>query len=313
MKRVFLGTPKIAADVLDFLINNGIKFDYVITNIDKPVGRKKSIMPSPVKEVALKYKIELLQPKDKDELDEMISSIQPDYALVVAYGIIIKSETLKKSRLGFFNLHFSLLPAYRGADPVRWAILNGEKYSGVTVFKIDEGIDTGPILLQKSTPIGDNEKSCELLSRLSLIGREALIESIKLIESGNFTLTEQKGDVSYAPKIRVEETFVDFSMDYRKVYNKIRAFSFDPYARFFFSYKGKKILIQIIDGEISTEDKEVFFPGQICGFENKKAILVKCLGGCIKLNLIKPEGRKEMFPYDYFVNGRGLKIGDFIV
>lgn len=313
MKKIFLGTPRIAADILEFLIENDIKFDAVITNIDKPIGRKKIVTPSPVKETALKYNIDIFQPKNKDELDEVISKIKPDYALVVAYGMIIKAETLKKLKIGFFNLHFSLLPSYRGADPVRWAIINGEKETGITVFKIDEGVDTGPILIQKATQIKDEEKSFELLARLSLIGRQAILESINLIENNNIVLHEQKGRVSYAPKISVNDTFIDFSKPFKDVYNKIRAFSYDPYARFFFNDKGKNILIQIIDACLSDKNYDNIIPGQIADFENKKAILVKCLGGCIKINLIKPEGKKEMSAYDYFVNGKGLKIGDFII
>lgn len=313
MKKIFLGTPKIAANILEFLIKKGIKFEAIITNLDKPVGRKQVITPPPVKEIALKYNLNIFQPKNKNELDYIISEIKPDYALVVAYGMIIKSETLKKSKIGFFNLHFSLLPSYRGADPIRWAIINGERETGITVFKIDDGIDTGPILLQEKTHIADNEKSFELLSRLSQMGMELLLQSIELIEKGDFVLHQQNGKVSYAPKISIEDTFINFSNYFKDVYNRIRAFSYDPYARFLFNDKGKKVLIQIIDAESSDKDDFSFSPGQIVSFENKKAILVKCLGGCIKINLIKPEGKREMTPYDYFINGKGLRIGDSVL
>lgn len=313
MKKIFIGTPQVSAYVLENLINKGIFFDAVITSTDKPVGRKGIITPPPVKNIAVKYGLKFFQPKDNKDFNTTIDMILPDYAFVVAYGRIIKREAIEKIKIGFFNLHFSLLPAYRGADPVRWAIINGEKETGVSVFKIDEGLDTGPILLQEKTNIRNDETSAELLSRLSNIGVLALEKAYNMIESGNVKLTPQIGVPSYAPKISVDNTFIDFSKPWNEVYNKIRAFSYDPYARFNFSYNTKKIIIQIISAKGIDANFESFSPGQVCGFEKRKTILVKCLRGCVSINTIKPEGKREMNAYDYFVNGIGVRLGDFII
>ncbi|MCX7905893.1 MAG: methionyl-tRNA formyltransferase [Elusimicrobiales bacterium] len=313
MKRIFLGTPQLAAEIFEYLLKNNISFDALITSPDKPVGRKQIITPPPTKIVALKYGIKVFQPKNKDELDNVIGCINPDYAFVVAYGIIIKKETLNKAKIGFFNLHFSLLPAYRGADPIRWAILNGEEETGITVFKIDEGIDTGLILLQEKIKINNNETAKELITKLTILGKDAMYKAVKIIESGDMILIEQKGVPSYAPKISLKDTFVDFYLPWINVYNKIRAFSYEPYARFIFKHKKGEIQIQILSAVGINNDYIDFSPGQICGFENKKGILVKCLKGSICILKIKPEGKKEMSAYEYFVNGMKLKVGDYLI
>ncbi|MCX7641212.1 MAG: methionyl-tRNA formyltransferase [Elusimicrobiales bacterium] len=313
MKRIFLGTPQVAAEVCEYLIKHNIFFDAIITSPDKPVGRKQIITPSPTKIIALKYGVKIFQPKTKDELDVIISNINPDYAFVVAYGMIIKKETLIKAKIGFFNLHFSLLPAYRGADPIRWAILNGEEETGITIFKIEEGIDTGPILIQEKIKIDKNETAKELLTKLTILGKDAMYKVVKIIESGGMILTEQKGIPSYAPKISLKDTFLNFSLPWINVYNKIRAFSYEPYARFIFKYKQSKVQIQILSAVGINDNYVDFSPGQICGFESKKGILVKCLKGSVCILRIKPEGKKEMNAYDYFINGMKLKIGDYII
>lgn len=313
MRKIFVGTPYIASYILERLIERGISFNAVITSPDKPAGRKRLITPPPVKKVALKHNIPLFQPKDDTEFNDCIKLLLPDYAFVVAYGRIIKREALRQIRIGFFNLHFSLLPAYRGADPVRWAIINGEKETGVTLFKIDEGLDTGPIFLQERTSIAEDEKSIDLLQRLADIGIDVLEKAYTMIESERIVLTPQQGVASYAPKISIDDTFIDFSKSWKDVYNRIRAFSYDPYARFNFSFKNKKVVVQIISAKGFSDGFEGFLPGQVCGFEKGKAILVKCFKGYVAFQIVKPEGKKEMNAYDYFVNGMGVKIGDFIV
>lgn len=312
MKKIYLGTPHNSALILEKLIEKNIIFDAVVTSPDKPFGRKKVLISSPVKNIALKYGIDVVCPNSKDELDEVVKKLNPDYAVVVAYGIIIKKSTLDSVPLGFYNLHFSLLPLYRGADPVRWAIINGEKETGISVFKIDEGIDTGPVVLQKKVNIGDDERYHELLQKLSLYGVELIYDAVMKIEKGDLKLFPQTGASSYAPKITVHDTYIDFNRDISWVYNRIRAFSVDPYARFTFNHRNRKTLIQIISASAVYEDFESFKCGEICGFEKGKSVFVKCLKGVIKLNTIKPEGKKAMNAYDYFINGCGLKKGDII-
>ncbi|MGC9069703.1 MAG: methionyl-tRNA formyltransferase [Elusimicrobiales bacterium] len=313
MKKIFLGTPYIAARVFDSLINSGIVFDAVITACDKPFGRKKIITPPPLKVEAIKYGVRVFQAATNAELEKIIEDLKPDYGFVVAYGMIIKKSTLEMVKNGLFNLHFSLLPAYRGADPVRWALINGELKTGVSVFKIDEGLDTGPILLSQQTPIYDNEKYDELLIRLSDMGSKLLLETVDIIEKGNIVLKPQQGIASYAPKVSVKESYIDFSSDSSSVYNRIRAFSSDPYARFTFTSGEKKTVIQIIEASRSEYDPQNYSAGQLCGFKKGKGIFVKCMKGSIIIYAVKPEGKNIMNAFDYFINGMGLKEGERIV
>ncbi len=313
MKKIFLGTPYTAAKIFANLVENGVCFDAVITAPDKPFGRDKIITPPPLKTEALKYGIRVFQPQGNVELEKVVEHLNPDYAFVVAYGMIIKKTTLDMVKHGFFNLHFSLLPAYRGADPVRWAIINGEKETGVSVFKIDEGLDTGPILLSYRTPIYENEKYDELLSRLSDIGCQLLLQASGMIENGVAVFKPQTGTASYARKVSVKDSYIDFSQDSVSVYNRIRAFSSDPFARFKFTRFKKNIVIQIIEASRSDYNPTTFACGQICGFEKGRGIFVKCLRGSILISAIKPEGKNVMNAYDYFVNGVGLREGDSVV
>lgn len=313
MKKIFLGTPFISAEILDDLLKKNIIFDAVITSPDKPVGRKKLITPPPVKEVALRYGIEVFQPFDEHELDETIKKILPDFGIVVAYGMIIMKKTIDKVKYGFFNLHFSLLPKYRGADPVRWALINGERESGITVFKIDEGLDTGPILLQEKIIIEQDDTYVSLFNKMKEASCKFLPQVINSIENESYTLFPQLGNPSYAPKISVNDTYIDFNNEVDKVFNRIRAFSVDPYARFVFNSGSKRIVIQVISAQMLNIDYPDFKPGQICDFGKEKGIFVKCLKGCVIIKTIKPEGKREMPAYDYFINGFRLKKGDSIV
>ncbi|MEW6012224.1 MAG: methionyl-tRNA formyltransferase [Elusimicrobiota bacterium] len=311
-KIVFLGTPKIAADFLTELIKNDKNVAGVVTQPDKPFGRDGIITPPPVKVAAMEFGIKTYQPKSSKELDVALKEIGADFAIVVAYGKILKKETLSILPLGFYNVHFSLLPKYRGADPVRAAVLNLEKETGVTIFKIDEGLDSGPILISEKVFIDFNETASGLFSKLSTVGKKIMIDAVNKISSDNYTLKPQEGEASYAKKITVEDTFIDFSQKTEKVYGKIRAFSYDPYSRFYFNYNNKKTIVQIISAFGIRNGFDEYEYGAIAGFEKGKGILVKCLDGAVFIKDIKPQGKKTMNSYDYFINGVKLKIGEKI-
>lgn len=310
LKLIFLGTPEIACNFLRILYENGFKPSAVITQPDRKAGRGLDIVCPPVKKDACELKIPVFQPSNNEELFKVVKDLSPDLAIVVAYGVILKKSVLEIPKYGFINVHFSLLPLYRGADPVRRAILNGEKQTGITIFKIDEGMDSGPILLQEKIDIGEYENSISVLNRLVELGSNSLIKAVEMIISGKAVYTPQIGKPSFAPKIKVEETFLDFSKSNLEVFNKIRAFSFDPYSRAFFDAKGKKILIQIISGFPKVLNSNNIEPGSLSGFEKGKGIFIKCFQGDIFIEKIKPAGGKILNAYDYFINGYKIKIGE---
>ena len=312
MKIVFVGTPLVSAVLLEHIIKSGIKISDVISGMDKPIGRDRILTPPPVKNIALKYSIPIWQPENAERLYEVLKKIMPDLVIVVAYGMIFSKKILECAKIGFFNLHFSLLPKYRGPDPIRAQILNNEREGGVTLFKIDEGIDTGPILDFIKIDIDRDDTSTTLLDKLVELSKDFLVLSIKKILSMDFKLYPQVGEPSYTKKIKVEDTFLSFNRPSEWVYSRIRAFSYDPYARFYLNHsKGRKV-VQIISAKLfdNNIDDSAFEPGSISGFEKGKGIFVKCLDRSIFIERIKPEGSKEMSSYDYFINGLRMRIGD---
>lgn len=308
-KIVFIGTPSIACPFLKELVECAVEITAVITMPDNKAGRGLIPVCPAVKNEGLKLNIPVYQPFSCTELDNILEMIRPDLAVVVAYGKILKKKTLDLVPLGFLNAHFSILPSYRGAAPVRRSILNGEKKTGITIFKLDEGMDTGPVVLTREIEIGENENTLSLLSRLSEIGKKAMAEAVSLTLSGKAIFTPQSGQPSYAPKIEVKDTFVDFSIPASKVYDYARAFCFDPRARFFSPGIG---IVQIISMSKCERDFSCSF-GRLAGFEKGKGIFVKCGEGAVFIEKIKPEGKKEINAYDFFVNGKRMKEGDLIV
>lgn len=312
-KLVFFGTPQVACPFLKKLIDSGYPPIATITQPDKKGGRGMSLICSPVKKNASEFNIPVFQPANSEELNKKLEELKPDLGIVVAYGFFFKTSSLSIPKYGFINVHFSLLPSYRGADPVRRAILNGEKETGVTIFKIDEGMDTGPILSQRKISIGEEENYLSLLNRLAVLGCELMIEVVENIKLQKAIYIPQTGKTSYAPKIKMEETFLDFSKKNTEVFNKIRAFCCDPFARAIFNFKGKDIIIQIISASLRNSNINVLYPpGTMVDFEKGRGVFVKCLEGDIFIEKIKQEGGKIVNAFDYFVNGKYLKKGDII-
>ncbi|MEF3279990.1 MAG: methionyl-tRNA formyltransferase [Elusimicrobiota bacterium] len=311
-KIVFIGTPSVASIFLHELCKNGFKPDFVITQPDKPFGRDKKILPPPVKIAAFEHNIQVFQPFDSRDLSKVIKEIKPDIGIIVAYGKLLSKDSLEYCSTGFFNIHFSFLPSYRGADPVRWVIINKEIETGVSIFKVEEKLDSGEILVQEKILIDKDETSITLLNKLVDKAKKMIINVMPSIISGNFTLFPQKGVPTYAPKLYLKDTYINFYDSVENVYARIRAFSYDPYSRFVFLHDGKEYHIQIISAQLTNIDDSKFSCGRISGFEKNKGIFVKCLNGSIFLKTIKPQGKKEMNAYDFFINGIRLKIGDFV-
>ncbi len=222
---VFMGTPDFALTSLDKLIKKGYIISTVISQPDRPKGRGKKVQPPPVKERALQAGINVQQPERvKDpEFIEALKNLRPDIIIVVAYGQILPEEIIKLPGLGCINVHASLLPKYRGAAPINWCIINGEKKTGVTTMYMDRGMDTGDILMQRETEIKDDETAGQLHDRLALLGAELLIETLGGIERGSVARKAQDhSEATYAPQLNRETGRVDWNNEAQSIYNLVR-------------------------------------------------------------------------------------------
>jgi len=313
MKIVFMGTPSIAIPSFRKLLESGHEVNLVISQPDKPMGRGMKIVATPVKEFALKNNIPVYQPlkiKEDAKALEKIKQANPNLIVVVAYGQIIPASIIYYPPLGAINVHFSLLPKYRGAAPVQWAILNGETKTGVTIFKLNEKMDEGDILMQKEVDIFPDEKASHLENRLAEIGAELLIETISLLEQGKIEPKKQNHSLAtYAPKLKKEDGLIKWEKNSEVIHRMIRAFDTWPTAYCFI--KDKRI--KIIEGEAikSSQNISNLLPGQIWKID-KEGIYVVC--GEATLFLIKkvqPEGKSVMSAHSFSLGAR-LKPGDKI-
>lgn len=305
MKIVFMGTPDFAVPCLKVLAESSHEVSAVFTQPDKPKGRGYKMIPTPVKSVALEYGLPVYQPlslrkgDDAQQALEILKNISPDLIVVTAYGQILPKEILELPKYKCINIHASLLPKYRGAAPINWCLLNGETETGVTSMLMSEGLDTGDMLIKKSTDIGENETYQELYSRLAEMGGEVLLETVGSIEKG--TLSPQKQDDSlscYSPMIRKEMSALDFSKSVQEIHNTIRGVTG------FTLLNGKRLKIfksEIVAGSSDAENGTVINPDNFT---------VKCGdGGLIKFDEIQLEGSKRMKTAD-FLRGKKLVSGE---
>ncbi len=301
---IFMGTPEFAVPALRALLESE-EVVAVVTQPDRPRGRGRKLRPSPVKEVALSAGLPVLEPerlKDPEFLSAL-KAFSPDLIVVAAYGKILPREVLELPRLGCWNIHASLLPAYRGADPIRWAILRGERRTGITIMQMDEGLDTGPILLQKETEIGEAETGGELYARLSVLGAEALLEALSLQKEGRLKPRPQPEEgASYAPPIKKEEARLDFSLPAEELSLHIRAF--DPRPGAFTLLEGK-IFKLFRPGVLSENSAEP--PGTILGVREGR-LLIACGKGTLSVSEVQLEGKRRV-PVPEFIKGRRIVPG----
>ena len=297
MSILFAGTPKNAARTLEALLDQGVDVSLVMTRPDSKVGRKAQLTPSPVAELADSRGIQVLKVADFDsEILAVLKSRNLSFAVVVAFGVILKTEVLVALPLGWFNLHYSLLPKWRGAAPVQRSLLAGEKETGVTLFKIDTGLDTGPIVSSVSTSISPRENFGELLNRLTELGITALLEQIPRIASGMSNLHSQDTEgICLAPKISRAESKVNFLNSGESIENLVRATNPEPGAWATF----KNSNLKIMDAYASAS--KMLEPGRISTFGGK--VLVGT-GDCdLVLVRVHPAGKREMLASDWY---RGL-------
>lgn len=306
MRIVFFGSPSTALPALNDLIAAGHEIKLIITQPDRPAGRGKKLTPPAVKVFAEYHQLPYLQPQkirqDKKAL-EAIRAASPDIIIVVAYGQIIPSSIIYLPPLKALNIHFSLLPKYRGAAPVQRAILNGEKFTGVTIFQLTEKMDEGPILSQEMMSILPRENALELETRLSHIGAQLLIKTLENIN--RLELKEQDHDLAtYAPKLTKEEGRIDWQETAEVIDRKIRAFYRWPGAFTFLN--GQRL--EIITGQPTQGLMPGTRPGEVVQID-KSGIYVCCGQKTFYLiEKVKPEGKKEMSAYAFYL-GAKLKVG----
>jgi methionyl-tRNA formyltransferase len=299
MRIIFLGTPEFAVASLEALITHGFNVVAVVTAPDKPSGRGLKLTPPPVKLCAEKHGLPVLQPiKLKDPIFiQELASFQADLQFVVAFRML-PELVWNMPRLGTYNLHGSLLPKYRGAAPIHWAVMNGDRETGITVFKLKHEIDTGDIILRKTMPINRNETTSQVHDRMMMIGAEALAEAAKMIENDQVDYLEQREDeVSLAPKLFKETCLIDWNQPVEIVYNKIRGLAYFPGA--YFVFQGKTV--KVFQSELGQEK---LTPGEIKETENE--IIIGCSDGSLSLKEFQVEGKRKMEIAEFLRGNSGM-------
>lgn len=311
---VFMGTPDFAKESLEAIYNARYNILGVVTNPDKPKGRGMKMIPSPVKEFALEKNLKLYQPikiRNNYEFIEEIKRLNPDVICVVAYGKILPKEILDIAKLGCINVHGSLLPKYRGAAPIQWAVLNGEKETGITTMYMDEGMDTGDIILKEKTQIGEDETTGQLWERLSKIGGRLLVETLIKIEKGIAPREKQGEDFTMAPMLNKDMAKIDWDNKTAiEIKNLIRGLN--PIMGAYSFLNGKKIKFwkaDVIDDNNETEIQK-FKNGTVLKSDKKDELLIKTKKGIIKIIEIQGENSKKMNIEDFL---RGNHINEFEV
>ncbi len=293
---VFMGTPDFAVPALECLIKND-EYDVklVVSQTDKPQGRHQELTPPPVKQLALQYNIEVYQPKTlkTDEAYEKIAAIAPDFIVVAAYGKILPQRVLDIPKYGCVNLHGSLLPAYRGAAPIQWSVINGEKKTGLTSMLMDAGLDTGDILLVSETEIGENETAGELFDRLAAMGPELLLKTLEGLAQGSVTPVKQDNEkATYVSVLSKEMAVIDWESSALTVHNMVRGMSPWPTAKTFFNGKVLKIHSTLLCSRGASGT-----PGTL-SVENDR-LFVECGDGALEIAELQLEGAKRMSAADF--------------
>ncbi len=314
MKIVFMGTPDFAEESLKAVYEAGYEILTVVTNPDRKQGRGMKMSVSPVKKFAEEKGLQILQPEKVRNNEEFISKIKdlkPDVICVVAYGKILPKEILDIPKIGCINVHGSLLPKYRGAAPIQWAVLNGDRETGITTMYMDVGMDTGDMILKEKVTIGDDETTGELWDRLSKIGGELLVKTLKEIENGTAKRIKQGEDFSLAPMLDKSIAKIDWeNKTAREIKNLVRGLN--PIMGAYSFINGKKVKfwkVDVLDDkEIDTENKENLENGTVLISDAKQGLFIKAKDGILKVLEIQGENAKKMDIASFL---RGNKIEKF--
>jgi methionyl-tRNA formyltransferase len=306
LRTVFMGTPRFAIPSLAALAES-VDVTLVLCNPDRPAGRGRSMASPPVKEEAVRRGIPVFQPEKARHPDAIarIAAEAPDLIVVVAYGHILPKSILDIPRLGCINVHASLLPKYRGAAPINWAVARGETVTGITIMRMDEGMDTGPTLHVREMPIGEEDTAETMFSNLSVLGAEALREALRSLREGTLDETPQDAALAtYAPMLKKEHGRIDWSRPAGEVRNLVRGMTPWPSAFAFHAGKTLKVLSSAVTGESGAAGE----PGEVVAL-GRDGIAVACGKGVLRLQVVQPEGGKAMNAWAY-AQGRRVATGE---
>lgn len=307
MKVLFLATPDFATKFLDKLRQNH-DIVLVITRCDASSGRGQKYKPSPVKSYCIKEGIKVLSLENPDEIISVVKELNPDIAVTVAYGRILSKAFFSLPKYGTLNVHFSLLPKYRGAAPIQWSLINGEKITGVTVFEIDEGTDSGPVYKQSQITIDPQDDARTLTGKLVSLGIGVLEETLCEIKNGTAKKFPQQATPTYARALTKKDALLSFDETPEKIHNKIRGLAMGPYPYIISKIGNKKMRLLVLAGELCKICDEGLKPGTITSIERNLGFLVQCTGGSVLIKKVRLEGKKTVSAYD-FAKGYGLKAG----
>ena len=308
MRLVFCGTPQFAVPTLKTLLDAGHDVQLVVTQPDRPSGRGMQLLAPPVKQAALDVGLSVTQPekiKNNIEFRAQLEAIQPYAIIVVAYGRIIPKWMLDLPRYGNINLHASLLPKYRGAAPIQWAVANGEPVTGATTMRIDEGLDTGDMLLQRELVIAPDQTAEDIFPLLAAMGAPLMVETLEGLETGTIAVKKQDSAyATFAPILKREDGHIDFERTAMEIYNRWRGFQ--PWPGAYTSFRGKKLTLhRMMPMELRGEQ------GNSAEVRVERGRLFVDCGGNSRLEIfeVQPEGKKRM-PAADFLRGHQLKSGD---
>lgn len=304
MKILFMGTPDIAAESLQALIAAGHEICAVFTRRDKPVGRKQILTAPPVKQLAEQHGIPVYQPRTLRDgsSDEIIRELAPEIIVVVAYGCIIPPQLLHVAPFGCINLHVSLLPKYRGSAPIQWAVLNGDAQTGVSIMQLDEGLDTGDVLMVEPVSIDPEETSGQLFERVSAIGAKTLVAALEKLKAGQLKPEPQQEELAtLAPPLNKEMARFDFTQGAAHIHNWVRGMN--PWPVAWFEQGGKRI--KVLECRVAKETRNAA-PGTVLAL---KPLTIAAADGAVELLTVTPEGGKPMAGTAWAA-GRRLKVGD---
>ena len=306
MKIVFMGTPDFAVGTLHALAESEHEILAVVTQPDKPKGRGKALQPTPVKEEAMRYGIPVYQPKKvrEEEFQVVLRELNPDLIVVVAFGQLIPKSILELPRYGCVNVHASLLPKYRGAAPIQWAVIDGEKESGVTIMKMDEGLDTGDMIAKTVVPLASDETGGSLFDKLSQVGVQLLLDTIPALEEGTVVCEKQpeESPTTYAAMLNKKMGLIDWSQDASVIECLVRGLN--PWPSAYTYLKGKTLKIwqaKVVEKQHEEE------PGTIIEVD-KKHLVVACKTNALLIERLQLEGKKQM-ETEAFLRGYAIETG----
>ena len=306
LRTVFMGTPQFAVPSLAALAES-VDVTLVLCNPDRPAGRGRSMASPPVKEEAMRRGIPVFQPEKARYPDAVarIAAEAPDLIFVAAYGHILPKSILDIPRIGCINVHASLLPKYRGAAPINWAVARGESVTGITIMRMDEGMDTGPMLHVREIPIGEEDTAETMFSKLSILGAEALREALRKLREGTLEETPQDAALAtYAPLLKKEHGRIDWSRPAGEVRNLVRGMT--PWPSAFAVHAGKTL--KVLSSAVAGESGAAGEAGEVVAL-GRDGIAVACGEGILRLRVVQPEGGKAMDAWAY-AQGRRVATGE---